>query len=298
MSEQLSINKLLIIGLGLIGGSLARAMKERGIANHVSAYGHRDMSLKKGLELGVIDSYSLDLAEALDGVDVVVIATPTLIANQMLENILPLVNESVVITDAASVKGSFVETARSFGGGKMPANVVPGHPIAGSEENGVDASNGSLYVDHKVILTPGVETSASAVELIESMWRATGAEVVLMDVAEHDAILSATSHLPHMLAYALVDALASSEASHDIFKYAAGGFRDFTRIASSDPIMWREIALANRDQLLHSIDQFGEHLALLRNAIEGADSDSLEEIFTRAKNSRDVFLAELARRKT
>ena len=298
MGDQVRINRLLIIGLGLIGGSLARAAKQRGFAAHVCAYGHRDVSLKKGLKSGVIDSYSLNLVEALVGVDVVLIATPTLIANQMLEDILPLVDDSVVITDAASVKGSFVEKARALGGGKMPGNVVPGHPIAGSEQSGVDASDADLYVDHKVILTPEPETNAVAVELITAMWRATGAEVVSMGVQEHDAILSATSHLPHMLAYALVDALAGRETSADIFKFAAGGFRDFTRIASSDPIMWRDIALANRHEILHSIDQFSEYLALLRDAIDRADKELIEEIFTRAKHSRDMFSAELAKRKS
>jgi cyclohexadieny/prephenate dehydrogenase len=298
MINDFKIKKLLIIGLGLMGGSLARAAKERGFANHISAYGHRDLSLKKGLKLGIIDSYSTELAVALDGVDVVLIATPTLVANAMLEQILLLTDESLVITDAASVKGSFVAAGRACAGlgGKLPGNVVPGHPIAGSERSGVEAADGELFANHRVILTPVTETNIEATRLVTAMWEAAGAEVVTMGVEEHDAILSATSHLPHMLAYALVDALAGREASLDIFKYAAGGFRDFTRIASSDPVMWRDIALANRDQLLVSIDQFDEYLTLLRNAIERSDGEMLEEIFVRAKQSRDVFSGQLLKR--
>ena len=297
MVEQVNINKLLIIGLGLIGGSLARSAKQNNFATEICAYGHRDISLKKGLESGVIDSYSLVLSEALKGADVVMIATPTLIANRILEDILPLVDDSVVITDAASVKGSLVEKARVLGGGKMPGNVVPGHPIAGSEQSGVEASDADLYLDHKVILTPEPETNIDALELITAMWRATGAEVVCMTAQEHDEILSATSHLPHVLAYALVDALSTKETSADVFKFAAGGFKDFTRIASSDPIMWRDIALANRNELLNSIDQFSEHLCVLRDAIDIADKELIEKIFTRAKYSRDMFSAQLIKRK-
>jgi len=279
------VDKVLVIGLGLIGGSLARSLKQTGFAAHVAGHGYRDVSLKKGIELGVIDSYSLDLDEALDGADIVVIGTPTLTAADMLRDILPRVSADTVITDVASVKGNLVQAAAGA------SNFVPGHPIAGAESSGVDASKADLFVDHRVILTPTDDTDPAALELIRAMWRSTGAEVVDLGVMEHDAILAATSHLPHVLAYGLVDALANSELSEDIFRFAAGGFRDFTRIASSDPVMWRDIALANRDELLKAIDNFSEHLSSLRQAVADSDGAAMEQTFIDAKAARDGFLA-------
>jgi cyclohexadieny/prephenate dehydrogenase len=283
------VEKVLVIGLGLIGGSLARALKLSGFAGHICGYGYRDVSLKKGLELGVIDSYSLDLEEALAGADIVVIGTPTLTAGEMLRQILPAVDPNTVITDVASVKGSLLKTARDVCQGKLPSKLVLGHPIAGSERSGVDASREDLFIDHRVILTPEPETDPAALGLIRDMWLSTGAEVVELGVEEHDAILAATSHLPHVLAYALVDALAGNTRSEDIFRFAAGGFRDFTRIASSDPDMWRDIALANRDELLKAIDGFTDKLAELRRAVADGDGDAMHETFAAAKAARDAF---------
>lgn len=290
-----AVEKVLIIGLGLIGGSLALALKKSGFATHVCAHGHREASLQRGLELGVIDAYSLDLDAALAGADIVVIGTPTLTANEMMQTILPRLPATAVITDVASVKGSLVNSYQSFRDA-LPASApgcagfVPGHPIAGSERSGVEAANAELFVDHRVILTPLPEQPDAALALIRAMWQCTGAEVVELGVAEHDAILAATSHLPHVLAYALVDSLARSELSADIFRFAAGGFRDFTRIASSDPVMWRDIALANRRELLKAIDSFSDHLGLLREAIASADAQALHETFTAAKAARDGFV--------
>ncbi|MEP5766322.1 MAG: prephenate dehydrogenase/arogenate dehydrogenase family protein [Halieaceae bacterium] len=278
------VNKVLIIGLGLIGGSLARSLKQSGFAASVHGHGHRDLSLKKGMELGVIDGYSLDLAEAAAGADVVVIGAPTLKAAELLGDVLATVSSDTVVTDVASVKCNLLAAAGNA------SNFVPGHPIAGSERSGVDASRADLFVDHRVILTPTADTDAAALALVRDMWASTGAELVEMDVREHDAILAATSHLPHVLAYALVDALARSELSEDIFRYAAGGFRDFTRIASSDPVMWRDIALANRDQLLAAIDSFSIHLGELRDAVARGDGDALHKTFGDAKAARDGFL--------
>jgi cyclohexadieny/prephenate dehydrogenase len=280
-----SVDKILIMGLGLIGGSLARSLKQSGFCGHVSGWGYRDVSLKKGIARGVIDSYQLDLDEALEGVDIVVIGTPTLTANAVMRDILPRVGPNTIITDVASVKGSLVETA----GGA--ANFVPAHPIAGSEQSGVDASRADLFVDHRVILTPTETTATAALELVRAMWTSTGADVVEMGVVEHDAILAATSHLPHVLAYTLVDALAHSELSEDIFRFAAGGFRDFTRIASSDPVMWRDIAIANRAELLKAIDNFSAHLQQMREAVAAADGERMEQIFVDAKAARDGFAA-------
>jgi prephenate dehydrogenase len=282
---------MLVIGLGLIGGSLARSVKESGYCNHVVGYGYRDISLIKGVDQGVIDSYSLDLDEALDGVDLVVVGTPTLVANQVFAELLPRLSGDTIVTDVASVKGSLVETARQLCGGRAPANFVPGHPIAGSERSGVEASRSDLFVDHRVILTPLEETSPDALLTVRRLWQGTGAEVVDMSVDDHDAILAATSHLPHVLAYALVDALAHSELSEDIFRFAAGGFRDFTRIASSDPVMWRDISLANRGELLKSIDMFSNYLGQLRDAVAAGDGEALHKTFTAAKAARDNFVS-------
>jgi prephenate dehydrogenase len=287
---------LVILGLGLIGGSLARAARANGFCDRIIGCGHRSPSLERGVELGVIDEYTLDIDEAVKRADILVICAPTLTAASLLERILPLVNDGgPVITDVASVKGSLYRTALQVNGA-MPPKLVLGHPIAGSERSGVDASSAQLFVNHRVILTPVAGNDPQAVEMVRSMWLATGAEVVDMGVEEHDAVLAATSHLPHALAYTLVDALAASDASDEIFRCAAGGFRDFTRIASSDPVMWRDIALANREALLAAMDNFSDNLGRLRAAVDVADGETMHAIFTRAKRARDEFAEILAER--
>ncbi len=292
------VDTVAILGLGLIGGSLARALRASGFCSRLLGYGHREPSLRRGIELGVIDDFTLDLDEVLTQADVLVLCTPTLVAADVLREILPRLqgrDDAPVITDAASVKGSLLAAALDVCG-EAPAKLVLGHPIAGSERSGVDASSADLYVNHRVILTPVAENDPAAVTLVRDMWASTGAEVVEMEVAQHDAVLAATSHLPHVLAYALVDALARSPDSEEIFRCAAGGFRDFTRIASSDPVMWRDIAIANRAALLDAIDLFSTHLAELRQAVASEDSDSMHETFTRAKAARDNFARTLADR--
>ena len=291
------MDKVLIIGLGLIGGSLARSLKETGLAASITGCGPREPTLRRGLELGVIDDYSLDLDTALAGAELVVIGAPTLKAAELLADVLERVPAETVVTDVASVKGNLVrayESARDSlasgpGQGREIAHFVPGHPIAGSERSGVEASRADLFVDRRVILTPMADGDTAATALVRELWESTGAEVVEMGVAEHDAILAATSHLPHVLAYALVDALARSALSDDIFRFAAGGFRDFTRIASSDPVMWRDIAIANRDELLKAIDGFSENLNTLRNAVAESDAELLYRTFSDAKAARDTF---------
>lgn len=297
---SLSKRTLVIMGLGLIGGSLARSLRENGFCDHFVGYGHREPSLQRGLEMGVIDEYTLDLDEALGRADILVLAAPTLVAAQMLEQIIPRLAQMdsiPVITDVASVKGNLLRSALAHDG-KFPPRLVLGHPIAGSEQSGVAASRADLFLNHRVILTPVADNDSAAVDLIRSMWISTGAEVVDMDVADHDKVLATTSHLPHVLAYSLVDALAGSASSADIFRFAAGGFRDFTRIASSDPLMWRDIAVANQDALLEAIDLFTEHLAGLREDIAAQRSDEILQTFTRAKEARDAFAAILAARNT
>lgn len=290
-------DKVVILGLGLIGGSLARSLRASGFSQRITGWGHREPSLRRGVELGIIDSFSLDLATAVADADIIVVATPTLVAADMLRQLLPLLpaEGGPVVTDVASVKGS-LRRAVIEEVGCMPAQLVLGHPIAGSERSGVDASDVSLFERHRVILTPEADTAPEAVATVRAMWESTGADVVDMDVTAHDAVLAGTSHLPHVLAYALVDALAHSDLSENIFRFAAGGFRDFTRIASSDPVMWKDIALANRDALLSSLDQFNTHLSALRSAIESSDDEALMATFSRAKQSRDDFARMLADR--
>lgn len=293
-----SADTVVILGLGLIGGSLARALRKSGFSKRFVGYGHREPSLRRGVELGVIDDYTLDLDEAIGQADILVLCAPTLIAADMLRDILPRLagaKRIPVITDVASVKGNLRDAAIEAVG-QVPPQLVLAHPIAGSEQSGVDASSADLFVNHRVILTPDEANDPAAVELVRRMWASAGAEVVDMAVAEHDTVLAATSHLPHVLAYALVDALAKSPASEDIFRFAAGGFRDFTRIASSDPAMWRDIAIANKPALLGAIDMFSDQLARLRLAVAEGDGDELFSTFTRAKTARDEFAAILAGR--
>ena len=212
---------VVILGLGLIGGSLARSLRQSGFSKRFIGYGHREPSLRRGVELGVIDDFTLDLDEAIRLADILVICTPTLIAADTLREILSRQSEGgAIITDVASVKGNLRDAAIEAAGG-MPPQLVLAHPIAGSEQSGVEASSADLFVNHRVILTPVEGNDPAAVELIRRMWASTGAEVVDMAVADHDAVLAATSHLPHLLAYALVDALAQSPASEDVFRFAA-----------------------------------------------------------------------------
>jgi prephenate dehydrogenase len=293
------INRIAILAVGLIGGSLAQALKAQGFSGEVVGWGRRQASLQKALQLGVIDRFSLDLAAAVEKADVVVIATPTLIAADMMQQLAELTRQGklsaeAIITDVASVKGSLLSAAvDAFG--EVPANLVLGHPIAGSEKSGVEAAKADLFVNHRVILTPTAETNPAALQTITELWQATGAEVVQMSVDEHDNVLAATSHLPHVLAFSLVDALAGSPQQQQIFRFAAGGFRDFTRIASSDPTMWRDISLANSEAILAAIDRFSDNLADLRKDIEQADSGAIMDRFERAKAARDNFAELLAK---
>lgn len=280
------IGKLTIIGLGLMGGSLAKALKAKGAVGEVWATGRRSASLEKGLALGVIDHWTLDLAEAVAGADIVLVATPTLVAEQVLADLAPLLDERMIVTDVASVKGNMLRAAESVFA-QLPPRLVLGHPIAGSEQSGVEAAKTDLFVDHRVILTPLPGNDSEAVSAVRHMWETAGAEVVNMAVDEHDAVLAATSHLPHVLAYTLVDALAANGRAADIFRFAAGGFRDFTRIASSDPTMWHDIVLANQQAILDGLDNFAEHLQSVRQLIADGDGPAIKQVFSRAKQARD-----------
>ncbi len=282
------IERLTIIGVGLIGGSLARALRRKKACGKIIGVGRDKNHLQKAVELNVIDEFSLDVGRAVKDSNMVVLATPLTSTEPLFKSMRDSLADDVVITDAGSVKGSVVEAARNSLDQLLP-RFVPGHPIAGTEQSGVEASFAELFEAHRVILTPLPETAVDALGLVTEMWETTGAEVVHLDVEHHDAILAATSHLPHMLAYALVDCLSGMQDRDEIFQFAAGGFADFTRIASSHPQMWHDICFSNRQQLLKVLDQFDDNLSKIRTAIENSDSDALLEIFTRAKQARDQF---------
>jgi prephenate dehydrogenase len=282
------INRLCIIGVGLIGGSLALSLKKAGYCQSVIGAGRNVDNLKKAVELNVIDEYETDLTKAVAGADVIVLAVPLGAMTGVFEKIAPVIKESAIITDVGSAKCSVIEAAKNKLGDQV-GQFVPGHPIAGTEQSGVEAAFDSLYQDRRVILTPLTENSAQSIQLINDMWLATDARLDQMDAAHHDLILAGTSHLPHMLAFSLVDCLNKVDDVDEIFKYAAGGFRDFTRIASSDPVMWRDICLSNDEALLSMIQRYQTELGELKAVIENKDSAKLLEMFSRAKKARDDF---------
>lgn len=282
------INKLCIIGVGLIGGSLARALKKAGVVGEVVGVGRDVAHLEKAKALGVIDQFETDIAAAVKGCDMVVVAVPLGAMQSVFEKIAPVITNDMIITDVGSAKGSVVKSAQAAFK-SVPATLVPGHPIAGTEKSGVEASFPELYENRRIIITPLENSSSDAISKVQAMWQACGADVIKTTIEHHDEVLAATSHLPHMLAFSLVDTLAKMDAKNEIFDFAAGGFRDFTRIASSDPDMWHDICLANGEALVEMIKKFSGDLELLSNAIEKHDSAYLKETFSRAKNARDEF---------
>ena len=282
------IDHLTIIGVGLIGGSLARALKKANAVGRITGYGRNVQHLQKAVELGVIDAYETDIGEAVHTADVIVLAVPVGKTLEALQKIKPHVSANTIITDVGSSKGAVVRAAREVFGDALE-NFVPGHPIAGTEKSGVEASFAELFEKRRVLLTPLANTSETALQTIRQMWQATGAFVEETSVEHHDDVLAATSHLPHMLAFALVDALATMDDKIEIFRYAAGGFRDFTRIASSDPQMWHDICVTNDKSIVTMLDLFMADLERLRDAIKAGDSDYLLQVFKRAKKARDQF---------
>ena len=282
------IQRLLLLGVGLIAGTLAKGLKQASSPVTISGYDADPTALSQALALGVIDEAVTDLATAVAEADMLLCAVPMGAMAQVLAQVQPYCRDDLVISDVGSSKGAFVRDARQVFGA-LPAGLVPGHPIAGTENSGVQAALAELFVDRKVILTP-VESSAEwAVAKVRWLWQQVGANVVEMEVAHHDEVLAATSHLPHLLAYALVDCLGSSANGWEIFRYAAGGFKDFTRIASSSPTMWRDICMSNREALLASVLQFEQHLAGLRQALTEGDEAALLDCFQHAKAARDDF---------
>ena len=293
--REAQLGRLVVVGLGLIGGSFAKGIRATGLFREVVGVDLDAESRRLAVELGVVDRCEAELAAACQGADVIQLAVPILVMEKVLAQLAKLELGQAIITDVGSAKGNLVRAARQAFG-HMPARFVPGHPIAGSEQSGVTAANPKLFRRHKVILTPVAETDPDALALVGHLWRALDADVEHMDVAHHDQVLAATSHLPHLLAYTLVDSLAKRNENLEIFRYAAGGFRDFTRIAGSDPLMWHDIFLANRDAVLQALDDFRDDLDALRAAVVEGDGHHLLGVFTRARVAREHFSKILARR--
>lgn len=283
------IRRLAIIGVGLIGGSLALALRRAGGVEEVVGCGRREANLRKARDLGIVDRYTGDVAMAVEGADVVFLAVPLGAMRGTLEAMRDRLAPGAVVTDGGSVKGSVIEDLRAVFG-EPPGFFVPGHPIAGTERSGPEAAFATLYRNRRVILTPLAGTDPAAVSRVEAMWRLCGAEVSQMSPHHHDEILAATSHLPHLLAYSLVDSLARLKENDEIFRYAAGGFRDFTRIASSNPEMWRDICLANQRPLQGMLTRFAEELRELAAILEESDGEALLALFERAKRARDNYV--------
>jgi len=283
------IERLCIIGVGLIGGSFARALRQAGLVKYIIGYGRNKANLKTALDLGIIDEYSQDIKKAVKGADLIFIATPVGSFKAILTELKDIIKPDTIITDAGSTKVSVIDAAKSVFS-EVPPNFVPGHPIAGTENSGAEASFATLYQDHRVILTPLKETSPEALKIVTQCWQAAGANVIQMDAQHHDLVLAATSHLPHLLAFSLVNTLTTLDEKQEIFANAAGGFKDFTRIASSDPSMWQDICLANKEALLQHLDHFSADLQQLRTALQESDGDYLHTVFKRAKQSRDELV--------
>lgn len=285
------ISRLTLIGVGLIGGSLARALKRAGYCGEVVGTDTRTDVLQRAMTLQVIDRGESDVTRAVQGADVVILAVPVGATESVLRQIAPHIDEATIITDVGSVKGCVIAAAKNVFG-TVPANFVPGHPIAGTENSGVEASFAELFDKRRVILTPTDTTSPAALKRVRAMWEQAGAECVEMSAEHHDEVLAATSHLPHLLAYTLVDTLVQMDASEEIFRFAAGGFRDFTRIAKSHPRMWRDICLANKQAILTMLKRFSADLETLSQMIEKDQGEDIESMFTRAKAARDRFRVE------
>lgn len=279
-------SKVYLIGVGLINGSLARDLKSRNLAEAVVGIGRSRQRLEGARSLGIIDEYCLLGDVDVSDADAVVIGVPVEKTADALDSIKPSLNSRTLLTDVGSTKRSVIRAAREVFG-KLPGGFVPGHPIAGSELSGYEHAQENLFQGRRVILTPAGDTDAQALQRLRQMWQALGATVDELTPERHDMILSATSHLPHMVAYALVDYLGARPDADQIFDYAAAGFYDFTRIASSSPAMWTDICKANRDELLSTLDGFSALLEELRSIISGQDEQALKDFLGRAKHLRD-----------
>ncbi|MGJ9419400.1 prephenate dehydrogenase [Massilia sp. CMS3.1] len=282
------LGKVVVIGVGLIGGSFALALKKAGAARHIVGMGRSHEAMARALELGIVDSITESFEEAMAGADLVLLAAPVAQTGPILAALLPYLEPGTVITDAGSTKSDVVASARAALGAQV-SQFVPAHPIAGRESNGPDAALVDLYQGKKTVITPLPENAAGDVGLVAAAWRLCGAVIHTLTPEQHDRVFAAVSHLPHLLAFALVDDIANKPHADQLFQYAASGFRDFTRIAGSSPEMWRDISLANRDALLTELDAYLAQLTVLRERLAAHDGPGIEAIYTNAQRARRAW---------
>jgi prephenate dehydrogenase len=283
---MMRFERVAVIGVGLIGGSFALALKKARLCGHVVGIGRSAANLQVAKERGIVDSVAVQAGDA----DLVLVATPVAQYPQVLASIAPQLKPSAIVMDAGSTKRDVVAAARAVLGAKI-SQFVPAHPIAGAEKSGAAAASADLFRGKRVVLAPLPENPAASLAAAEAAWTACGARVTRMSAEEHDAVFAAVSHLPHLLAYALVHEFAGRGNSAQLFGYAAGGFRDFTRIASSHPEMWRDICVANREPLLAELDRYAAKLRALRPLLEGGDGAALEKLFAEARAARERWLS-------
>ncbi|MBA3756512.1 MAG: prephenate dehydrogenase/arogenate dehydrogenase family protein [Nitrosomonas sp.] len=291
MANTQTLNKLVIIGVGLIGGSFALALRNAGLVKHIVGVGRSLQNMQCAVERGVIDEIATNLASALHNANLVFLAMPGGQTANTMAQIAPHLQANTIITDAGSTKQDVIAAARHHLPLQNRHHFVPGHPIAGTEQSGAQAAQADLYHNKHVILTPLPETSADAVEQVNQLWQACGAQVSIMPADEHDQVLAATSHLPHILAFTMMNHL-NHTASHpeNMLRFAGSGLRDFTRIAGSSPEMWRDICLANREALLQQIDRYQNELKALQEMLENNDGEALEKAFSQARDVRENWL--------
>ncbi len=279
------INTLLVVGVGLIGGSVALSLKAKGHVKKVVGVGRGKKNLQQALKIGVIDEIS-DISSPIDNVSMILLATPVAQVSQILQNLSWAIKNNIVITDAGSTKRQLVKIASELYPKKL-SRIVPGHPIAGGERVGVDAASPNLFKGKRVILTPVEGQDEESLARVETLWKLCGAKITKMEIDEHDAIFSSVSHLPHVLSYALVEMISEKSGKHNLFDFSGGGFKDFTRIAGSSPEMWRDICMANKDFIVGDIRSFQTVLNKLSEAIEHGKKDQLIGFFEKARSIRE-----------
>ncbi|HUQ28327.1 MAG TPA: prephenate dehydrogenase/arogenate dehydrogenase family protein [Usitatibacter sp.] len=282
------LKTLAVVGVGLVGGSFALAARRAGIAPRVVGFDRDLGALETAASLGVIDAAAQSVSEAVKGADLVVVAVPVRAIGPVLHDVALAMEPEAVVTDVGSTKEEVVRVAREELRDRFP-RFVPGHPIAGRETSGVESALQDLFRGARIVLTPTAETAADAVDVVRGAWEAVGGKVAVAEAADHDRIFAAVSHLPHILSFALVSEIASRGNRDDLLGFAAGGFRDFTRIAASSPQMWRDIALQNREALLAEIDRYGARLAVFRDLIERGEASGLERLMTEARTTRTAW---------
>jgi prephenate dehydrogenase len=283
------LGKVAVVGVGLIGGSFALALKQAGACDEVVGVGRDERNLRLALDRGAIDAIAAEPASAARGADLVLVATPVGGFERIFSELASALGAGTLVTDGGSTKRDVVAAARRALGARI-GQFVPAHPIAGAEKSGIAAASAELYRGRRVVLTPLAENAPEAVERVSEAWRLCGARIARMDPEEHDAVLAAVSHLPHLLAFALVHEVAGRDNSPQLFSYAAGGFRDFTRIASSHPEMWRDICVANRDRLLEELKRYTGELSRVERLLASSDAAGLEALFAEAREARNRWL--------